>query len=318
MTYSDWQEELSEGVKTKLIIKALKGARKLSKKLGRKVKGSVENIGATKAGGRLKMNDVVNRPVKPNKPTLKKGESWTGGGTRDGKAIPTRNLSARYKTYIKKKQKYDKDIKDFNDNLIKDRKDAVDTSNIGDNPSARAKIRDILNKINKKKDIGESAIAIKAGSKLIPALMTGIGAAGTIMQAKRKYRTRLNPGVRNNKRVMSDAEKKIFDKSQRDSDQKVNTDVTPREKVKQKILDRRKKDRQERNKKPNRIQSDRRRLLRGMAKGEVMLDQFTPTNNVGGGQIAGTVEAGDNPPVKKKKRYIYGGTGSRKMWMNNK
>ena len=34
--------------------------------------------------------------------------------------------------------------------------------------------------------------------------------------------------------------------------------------------------------------------------------------------IAGSVEAGDNPPVKKKKRYIYGGTGSRKMWMNNK
>ena len=44
----------------------------------------------------------------------------------------------------------------------------------------------------------------------------------------------------------------------------------------------------------------------------------SPTNSVGGGQIAGTVEAGDNPPVKKKKRYIYGGTGSRKMWMNNK
>ena len=54
----------------------------------------------------------------------------------------------------------------------------------------------------------------------------------------------------------------------------------------------------------------------------------SPTNNVGGGQIAGTVEAGDDPPVKKgrkkkkdkKKRYIYGGRGSRKMWMkkNNK
>ena len=44
-----------------------------------------------------------------------------------------------------------------------------------------------------------------------------------------------------------------------------------------------------------------------------------PTNNVGGGKIAGTVEAGDDPPVKKKKgkkkRYIYGGRGSRKMWM---
>ena len=44
----------------------------------------------------------------------------------------------------------------------------------------------------------------------------------------------------------------------------------------------------------------------------------SPTNSVGGGQIAGTVEAGDNPPVRKKKRYIYGGRGSRKMWMNNK
>ena len=44
-----------------------------------------------------------------------------------------------------------------------------------------------------------------------------------------------------------------------------------------------------------------------------------PTNSVGGGQIAGTVEAGDNPPVKKKKKtYAYGGRGSRKMWMSNK
>ena len=41
-----------------------------------------------------------------------------------------------------------------------------------------------------------------------------------------------------------------------------------------------------------------------------------PTNNVGDGKIARTKEAGDNPPVrKKKKRYIYGGRGSRRMWM---
>ncbi len=38
-----------------------------------------------------------------------------------------------------------------------------------------------------------------------------------------------------------------------------------------------------------------------------------PTNNVGGGKIAGTVEAGDNPPVRKKKRYIYQ-KGLRKTW----
>ena len=195
MTYSDWQEELSEGAKTRLVIKALKAIRSVIKK----PKTKIFPIGSTKASGRLRMDDVVNRPVKPNKPTLKKGESWTGGiGGR-----PTRNLSARYKTYINKLKKYEKDIKDFNDKLMKDRKDVVDLSKIGDNPGARAKIRDILNKL--KKNVKEEAMA-------------------------------------------------------------------------------------------------------------------APTNSVGGGQIAGTVEAGDNPPVKKKKRYIYGGTGSRRFWLtkNNK
>ena len=45
-----------------------------------------------------------------------------------------------------------------------------------------------------------------------------------------------------------------------------------------------------------------------------------PTNNVGGGMIAGTVEAGDDPPKKKRncKTYAYGGVGSRKMWMPKK
>jgi|TARA_B100000035_G_scaffold219652_1_gene188481 hypothetical protein len=42
-----------------------------------------------------------------------------------------------------------------------------------------------------------------------------------------------------------------------------------------------------------------------------------PTNNVGGGQIAGTKEAGDDPPVpKKRKKYIYM-KGVRKMWKPN-
>ena len=45
------------------------------------------------------------------------------------------------------------------------------------------------------------------------------------------------------------------------------------------------------------------------------LYEDVPTNNVSGGQIAGTAEAGDDPPVrkKKKKRYIYQ-KGIRKMW----
>jgi len=41
-----------------------------------------------------------------------------------------------------------------------------------------------------------------------------------------------------------------------------------------------------------------------------------PSNAVGTGQVAGTTEADDDPPVrKKKKKDIYGGRGSRKMWM---
>jgi len=39
-----------------------------------------------------------------------------------------------------------------------------------------------------------------------------------------------------------------------------------------------------------------------------------PTNNVSGGKIAGTKEAGDDPPVRKpRKRYIYQ-KGLRKTW----
>ncbi len=58
-----------------------------------------------------------------------------------------------------------------------------------------------------------------------------------------------------------------------------------------------------------------------------------PTNNVGSGNIAGTVEAGDDPPSghiagtveagddppvskkKQKKQYWSGGRGARRQWM---
>ena len=42
-----------------------------------------------------------------------------------------------------------------------------------------------------------------------------------------------------------------------------------------------------------------------------------PTMSVGSGAIAGTSEAGDDPPVRKKKKYIYGGRGSSKMWIQH-
>ena len=53
-------------------------------------------------------------------------------------------------------------------------------------------------------------------------------------------------------------------------------------------------------------------IVRNLREQAVMA---APTNSVGSGKIAGTKEAGDDPPVRKKKKYIYGGRGSRKMWM---
>ena len=46
------------------------------------------------------------------------------------------------------------------------------------------------------------------------------------------------------------------------------------------------------------------------------LHEEMPTMAMGHGKIAGSVEAGDNPPVKKKKKYVYAGRGSRKYWLD--
>ena len=46
------------------------------------------------------------------------------------------------------------------------------------------------------------------------------------------------------------------------------------------------------------------------------LKEEAPVNNASGGNIAGLPP--DQPPVKQKKRYIYGGHGSRKMWLANR
>ena len=43
------------------------------------------------------------------------------------------------------------------------------------------------------------------------------------------------------------------------------------------------------------------------------LNEDVPTNSLAGGKIAGTEEAGDDPPVRKRKKYIYQ-KGVRKLW----
>jgi|TARA_B100000925_G_scaffold275342_1_gene241562 hypothetical protein len=47
-----------------------------------------------------------------------------------------------------------------------------------------------------------------------------------------------------------------------------------------------------------------------------LIREDVPTNSISGGKIAGSKEAGDDPPIKNKKRkkYAYLGPRSRKIW----
>ena len=47
------------------------------------------------------------------------------------------------------------------------------------------------------------------------------------------------------------------------------------------------------------------------------LKEEAPTMNLGAGQIAGTKEAGDDPPIRKSKKYIYS-KGFRKNWLQRR
>ena len=212
---------------------------------------------------------------------------------------------------------------------------------------------------------GVASLAIKGGSKLIPALVTGIGAAGTIMQSKKKDKdVNITPrGLKNlenavfrgktgrkldgeilkrreqkekmkgvikpkegeitkQRELVSKAEKEVTKpkSGEKKKAKKVVDTFKKVRKIEGKTMMRNKEDMEILKKGPGDLVPKARKtyldkLLRNLRKEEVMA---APTNSVGGGQIAGTVEAGDDPPAKKKKRYIYGGRGSRKMWLNNK
>ena len=52
--------------------------------------------------------------------------------------------------------------------------------------------------------------------------------------------------------------------------------------------------------------------------GQVIQDEFSAPTNSTGPAVPGTGDDSSTVVVNKKKRYIYGGKGSRKMWLNNK
>ena len=221
---------------------------------------------------------------------------------------------------------------------------------------------------------GVASLAVKGGSKLIPALVTGIGAAGTIMQSKKKDDINITPRNLKNleNAVFRDKKGRKLDgeilkrreqkrrmkgpfadtpsaeelrkakltgkitikpkKGEKKEALKTLKDFLKARKIEGRTAMRLKQDDELATKGPGDQLPGARRdylknLLKNLRKEEVMT---APTNNVGGGQIAGTVEAGDDPPVKKKnkrgsgvksrkkkkkKTYAYGGRGSRKMWM---
>ena len=163
----------------------------------------------------------------------------------------------------------------------------------------------------------EAAIAIPAagliGKFALPAAAAIIGGVGTYMQA-RKYKTRNNPTARISKRKIGNMEKAYNKKEEGDRSNDMIVAKQGEAQKQKKLVDKYEK-------KQKRTENNlRRKNFVKRLKGDDIPEEAmaAPTNSLGGGQIAGTVEAGDDPPVKKKKRYIYGGKGSRRMWMNNK
>jgi hypothetical protein len=191
-------------------------------------------------------------------------------------------------------------------------------------------------KKQKKVNEGVASLAVKGGSKLIPLLMTGIGTAGTIMQIKNPKRS-VYTGTRKSQkkeRIPTQANKKTVEVAK---DLGLDlTDPRQRRKAQSRAIARGLKKQNKTNKKINPETGDvikprYNTKLKGIQihpkKGEAeatekLIDKINnpsylekvrrnvrkeeamaaPTNSMGGGAIAGSVEAGDNPPVNKKKK----------------
>ena len=138
-----------------------------------------------------------------------------------------------------------------------------------------------------KLDEGVAALAVKGGSKLIPALMTGIGAAGTILQARRVKK----------KRKIGAMEKRLMGREQGDRSNDMIVARRGEADKQNKLIDKYEKKYTSQQQK-----NTRRNIIRGLKSGNIQDEFSAPTNSMGGGAIAGSVEAGDNPPVNKRKK----------------
>ena len=147
---------------------------------------------------------------------------------------------------------------------------------------------------------GVAAFTLKRGSKLLPKLMVATGLLGTLMQAKRKYKTRNNPlGGTKGKRTISDREKKLTDRLNK---QNINQ-RTGGETFDTKGL-----------KKGSKLITPK--------KGQVIQDEFSAPTNSTGPAVPGTGDDSSTVVVKKssmlrRKNYAKGGRNSRKPWLDH-
>ena len=217
---------------------------------------------------------------------------------------------------------------------------------------------------------GVGSLALKGGSKLIPALVTGIGAAGTIMQSKKKDKdVNITPrGLKNlenavfrgktgrkldgeilkrreqkkamkgpfadtpsaeelrkakltgqlikpketeitkQKDLVSKAEKEITKPKKGEKKEALKTlkDFKKARKIEGRTMMRIKQDADISNKGPgDQVPGARRDYLKNLLKNlrkDVRKEEVAIANSMSGGGIAGSVEAGDEPPVNKKKK----------------
>ena len=137
--------------------------------------------------------------------------------------------------------------------------------------------------------------ALKGGSKLIPALMTAIGATGTILQSRKAKKARKpyekRTGLKS-KETSSKESKEDMLKRVREAQARIQSQV----------------DIEQKSKKANQPSIKPK-------KGEIIQDEFSAPTNSTGSAVPGTGDDSSTVVVKKKKRYVYCGPGSRKRWM---
>ena len=159
-----------------------------------------------------------------------------------------------------------------------------------------------------------ASLALKGGVKFLPkipgavkAVTSGVFTGLSVLQAKKKdkpIKKVMKGKVGENQKIkpeLLDAVRKAQQKKRNEDDVKIMPKKGEAEKTQELIN------------KYIGIKSKKPIVKPKLNKPENQFEDAIPTNNASSGNIAGLPP--DNPPVKKKKRYIYGGRGSRKMWM---